>query len=78
MQLTGNDGGDCDTDFLECDLDKIGNGDCDLECNNYDNEWDGGDCCLVDAAHELTCFDPQSPNRFTYILYIYCKIRNIR
>lgn len=62
-QLTGNDGGDCDKDYVACDQVKVHNGNCDPECNKADHNWDGGDCCVNNAAQQLTCFDPHSPNR---------------
>ena len=65
-QLTGNDGGDCDNEYTECDDSKMGNNHCDMECNKKYYEWDGGDCCHSNAADELTCFDPHSPNRFVH------------
>ena len=49
-----------------CDRSQLGNGRCDIECNNPDNghNWDRGDCCNSSITNtNETCYDPSSPNR---------------
>ena len=49
-----------------CDSAKLGNGHCDIECNNPDrgNNWDRGDCCNSSITNTSeTCYDPRSTNR---------------
>ena len=49
-----------------CDRIKLGNGQCDIECNNPDhgNNWDRGDCCNSSITNTSeTCYDPRSKNR---------------
>ena len=42
-------------DYPDCDLDYACNNDgwCDAECNNAENNYDGGDCCDSTCAHGL-------------------------
>lgn len=64
LDITGNDGGDCDEYQTRCDPKKRGNGVCDPECNRHYNAWDLGDCCNKSVTNVYkTCFDPKSPNR---------------
>ena len=42
---TGDDSGE-DTSIIPCPPDYIGDSHCDDECNNAENNYDGGDCCL--------------------------------
>lgn len=35
-----------------CKFNQPKNGQCDDECNNVDNEWDGGDCCGTHAFYD--------------------------
>ncbi|KAG5285551.1 hypothetical protein AALO_G00004680 [Alosa alosa] len=65
-RLTGHDGGDC-LHQRPCYPWRRRDGECNMECNNVDNEYDDGDCCdpdITDVAK--TCFDPESSYR-TYL-----------
>lgn len=50
----------------KCSSEKLGNGRCDVECNNPDNgnNWDRGDCCNTSVTNvNETCYDPLSIHR---------------